>query len=43
VQALIADWITPLLAAIKGETDFEDMHFTLNGSRFLYVRETAHS
>jgi large conductance mechanosensitive channel len=36
VQALIADLITPVIAAIVGEPDFGDLSFTINGSEFLY-------
>ena len=36
VQALIADLITPIIAAIVGEPDFGDLSFTINGSEFLY-------
>ena len=36
VQALIADLITPLIAAIFGEPDFGDLSFTINGSEFRY-------
>ena len=35
VQALIADLITPIIAAIVGEPDFGDLSFTINGSEFL--------
>lgn len=36
VQALIADIITPIIAAIVGEPDFSDLTFTINDSEFLY-------
>jgi large conductance mechanosensitive channel protein len=36
VQALIADLITPIIAAIVGEPDFGGLSFTINGSEFLY-------
>jgi len=36
VQALIADLITPLIAATFGEPDFGDLSFTINGSEFRY-------
>jgi large conductance mechanosensitive channel len=36
VNALVADLITPLIAAVGGETDFSDLAFTINGSRFAY-------
>jgi large conductance mechanosensitive channel len=36
VQALIADIITPLLAAIGGKPNFSTLSFTINHSHFLY-------
>ena len=36
VQALVADLITPIIAAIVGEPSFSDLTFTINGSEFLY-------
>lgn len=36
VSALVRDLVTPLIAAVGGEPDFSDLHFTVNGSRFLY-------
>jgi large conductance mechanosensitive channel len=36
VQALVADLITPIVAAIIGEPSFGDLSFTINGSEFLY-------
>ena len=36
VTALVADLITPLLAAIGGKADFSSLFFTANGSKFLY-------
>jgi large conductance mechanosensitive channel len=36
VQALIADLITPIIAAIVGEPSFADLSFTINGSEFRY-------
>jgi large conductance mechanosensitive channel len=36
VQALVADLITPIIAAIVGEPSFEDLSFTINGSEFRY-------
>jgi len=36
VSALVADFITPLIAAIVGENDFSQMSFTLNNSVFSY-------
>ena len=36
VQALIADIITPLIAAIGGKPNFATLSFTVNHSHFLY-------
>jgi large conductance mechanosensitive channel len=36
VKAFVADLITPLIAAIFGSPNFEDLSFTINGSQFLY-------
>ena len=36
VQALVADIITPLLAAVGGQPDFSQLDFTINDSRFTY-------
>ena len=36
VTALVADLITPLIAAIGGKHDFSKLGFTLNKSRFRY-------
>ena len=36
VQALIADIITPLIAAIGGTPNFSTLTFTINKSHFLY-------
>jgi large conductance mechanosensitive channel len=36
VNALVRDLITPLIAAIFGEPDFDTLSFTINGSRFAY-------
>ncbi|HUZ16094.1 MAG TPA: large conductance mechanosensitive channel protein MscL [Gaiellaceae bacterium] len=36
VTALVADLITPLIAAIGGNPDFSKLHFTINDSKFLY-------
>ncbi len=36
VDALVADIITPILAAIGGKPDFRTLYFTINGSRFFY-------
>jgi large conductance mechanosensitive channel len=36
VGSLVADLITPLIAAIGGEPDFSALSFTINGSEFRY-------
>ncbi|MDW5596024.1 large conductance mechanosensitive channel protein MscL [Conexibacter stalactiti] len=36
VTALVADFITPVIAAIGGQPDFSDLSFTINGSEFAY-------
>ena len=36
IQALIADVITPLIAAIGGKPNFSSLSFTINKSHFLY-------
>ena len=36
VTALVADLITPLIAAIGGQPDFANLTFTVNHSKFLY-------
>lgn len=36
MQALVANLITPLVAAIFGEPSFAKLSFTINGSEFLY-------
>ena len=36
VDALVADFITPLVAAIGGKQDFSSLHFTINSSVFGY-------
>jgi large conductance mechanosensitive channel len=36
VTALVADFITPLIAAIGGKHDFSNLSFTVNKSTFLY-------
>jgi large conductance mechanosensitive channel len=36
VTALVADFITPLIAAIAGKSDFSKLKFTVNDSTFLY-------
>lgn len=36
VTSLVADIITPLIAAIGGKRDFSALTFTINGSQFRY-------
>jgi large conductance mechanosensitive channel len=36
ITALVADIITPLIAAIFGKPDFSDLSFTINKSTFTY-------
>lgn len=36
VTALVADLVTPLIAAVGGEPDFSALSFTINGSEFRY-------
>ena len=36
VTALVADIITPLIAAIAGKPNFGNLHFTIHHSTFLY-------
>jgi large conductance mechanosensitive channel len=36
VNALVADIITPIIAAIAGQPDFSRLHFTINDSIFKY-------
>ncbi len=36
ITALVADIITPVIAAIGGKPDFSGLSFTINNSRFLY-------
>jgi large conductance mechanosensitive channel len=36
VTALVADLITPLIAAIGGQPNFSKLHFTVHKSTFLY-------
>lgn len=36
VTSLVKNLVTPLIAAIGGQSDFSDLTFTINGSRFLY-------
>jgi large conductance mechanosensitive channel len=36
VTALTSSFITPLIAAVGGESDFSRLAFTINGSKFTY-------
>lgn len=36
VNSLVADLITPLIAAFGGQPDFSNLSFTINGSKFMY-------
>jgi len=36
VKALVADLVTPLIAAIGGKPNFASLYFTVNDSKFLY-------
>jgi large conductance mechanosensitive channel len=36
VTALVADFVTPLIAAIGGKPDFSNLSFTINDSKFRY-------
>lgn len=36
VNSLVADMITPLIAAFGGQPDFSDLSFTINDSKFMY-------
>lgn len=36
VTAVVADLITPLIAAIGGKPNFSGLYFTINKSKFLY-------
>jgi large conductance mechanosensitive channel len=36
ITSLVADMITPLIAAIGGNPDFSALTFTINGSQFFY-------
>ena len=36
MQALVADLITPIVAAVFGEPSFDALSFSINGSEFLY-------
>jgi len=36
VQSLVADLLTPLIAAIGGQQDFSALKFSINNSQFMY-------
>ncbi len=36
VTAVVADLVTPLIAAIGGKPNFSGLYFTINHSKFLY-------
>ena len=36
VQSLVKDMITPIISALGGSGHFENAHFTVRGSQFLY-------
>ncbi|HEX4010790.1 MAG TPA: large conductance mechanosensitive channel protein MscL [Solirubrobacteraceae bacterium] len=36
IKALVTDILTPIIAAIVGQPNFENLSFTINGSHFLY-------
>jgi large conductance mechanosensitive channel len=36
VTGLVTDFITPLIAAIGGKPNFDNLYFTVNNSKFLY-------
>jgi large conductance mechanosensitive channel len=36
VKALVSDIITPIVAAIFGKPNFDELTFTINGSQFAY-------
>lgn len=36
MQALVADLVTPIVAAVFGEPSFDSLSFSINGSEFLY-------
>jgi len=36
VNALVKDIVTPVIAAVGGNSDFSNLAFTINGSRFAY-------
>jgi large conductance mechanosensitive channel len=36
VTGFVSSFVTPLIAAIGGKSDFGDLYFTINGARFTY-------
>lgn len=36
VTAFVADFVTPLIAAIGGKPNFSNLYFTVNHSKFMY-------
>lgn len=36
VKSLVADIVTPLIAAIAGKPDFSNLYFTIHHSKFMY-------
>jgi large conductance mechanosensitive channel len=38
VNELVRDFITPLIAAVGGQPNFDSLYFTVNNSRFMYGR-----
>lgn len=38
VSELVKDMVTPLIAAVGGQPNFDGLYFTINNSRFLYGR-----
>jgi large conductance mechanosensitive channel len=36
IKALVADLLTPIIALIFGQPDFQTLSFTINGSHFFY-------
>ena len=36
IAAFVANIVTPLIAAIGGQPDFDELDFTISGSRFQY-------
>jgi large conductance mechanosensitive channel len=43
VTALVKDIITPLIAAVGGQPNFETMTFTINHSKFSYATSSTRS